>query len=340
MCCFRPTTHSLRNTALLCLLLLWISPAIAQTAVPVSAAAPCGRGALALKPRVDVATESLNVRSAATSQSTRITTIQAGQQFAVVGFAPGQPIAGDDGWLLLQLDQKNRGWVSGQFVIPAEEPRLPPAGLQASDPNLYASPGKRQRDGGTFWPYRFYWSTPVSNGGCPGFVSGDPADFDPQLANEQMHVLAEEYDIDMVISLACREHMTALAKRMSRRGEDVPEQESIRLWVNDRYYPKNRATFLRLGELAQERRLYIHCRHGSHRAVVATMAALIAADRVSSLEDALLQARGHLESFRPGYARPLFRHVVRFALERGIDVAPKYLDFAGMSDEQEVSHAP
>ncbi len=70
------------------------------------------------------------------------------------------------------------------------------------------------------------------------------------------------------------------------------------------------------------------------------MAALIASRGASSLGDALLRSRGQLASFRPGYARPLFRHIVRFALEQGLEVEQKFLDFAGMADDEEVTRVP
>jgi uncharacterized protein YgiM (DUF1202 family) len=316
------------------------APAYGQSPISFSAPAPCGRAGVALKPRVDITATDLNVRSGASAKAAKITSVQGGQQFSVVGFAPGDVIDGEERWFLLRLEKGTTGWVSARFAQPAQQLRESPGDLQSTDPNLYAKPGRRKRDGTLFWPYRFFWSSPVSNGGCPGFHDGDEKDFDPELAKEQLRVLGQEYGVDMIVSLACREHMAALTTRMTRHGQTSPEQESLRLWVNDKYYPRNRKTFLRLGQLSKEKHLYIHCRHGSHRAVVATMAALIASNSASSLEDALLRARGHLASFRPGYARPLFRHVVRFALEQGLEVEQKYIDFAGMADDEEVTHAP
>jgi len=321
---------------------LALIPAVAngQSAIPFSAPAPCGRAGVALKPRVDISANSLNVRAGTSARATKLTSVQGGQQFSVIGFAPGDVIDGDGRWLLLRLDEGSTGWVSARFAQPAMQLHEPPGNLQTTDPDLYAKPGRRKRDGTLFWPYRFYWAIPVSNGGCPGFHDGEEKDFDPELAKEQMRILGQEYGVDMIVSLACREHMSALTSRLTRHGQAHPEQESVRLWVADKYYPRNRKTFLRLGELAEEKHLYIHCRHGSHRAVIATMAALIASDGASSLGDALLRARGHLASFRPGYARPLFRHIVRFALERGLEVEQKYIDFSGMADDEEVTHAP
>ena len=330
-----------------CLWLLalpWLAlvPVVArgQSAVHVASPAPCGRAGVALKPRVDISASSLNVRAGASARTDKLTSVQEGQQFPVLGFAPGETIDGDSRWLLLQLDGSTAGWVSARFAEPALQIYELPGELQTTDPDLYAQPGRRQRDGTLFWPYRFYWAVPVSNGGCPGFHDGVETDFDPELAREQLRILGREYGVDMVVSLACREHMAALSTRLDRHGVDHPEQESVRLWVNDKYYPRNRKTFLRLGKLAEEKHLYIHCRHGSHRAVVATMAALIASRGASSLGDALLRSRGQLASFRPGYARPLFRHIVRFALEQGLEVEQKFLDFAGMADDEEVTRVP
>lgn len=318
----------------------WVPAALAQHPVSFGQQAPCSKAALAMKPRVDITTPSLNVRRQATAASRKLTSVQEGQQFDVLGFAPGQAIGGEEIWFLLKLGAGEIGWVSAAFVSPAVQRRLPAPDMETSNPELYARPGKRQRDGTLFWPYRFYWDSPVSNGGCPGFVNGDKAEFDADLADDQIRLLVQEYDVDVIISLACREHMTALVDRLGRHGKPVPEQESIRLWVNDKYYPRNRKTFLHLAKLAEDKRLYIHCRHGSHRAVVASMAALIGAGLAHSLGDALLRSRGHLGSFKPSYARPLFRHIVRFALEQGLEVEPRYLEFAGLPEEVEVSHGP
>ena len=326
--------------ALAGLLLVAPNGANGQSPISLSASSPCGRAALALKPRVDISATSLNVRAGASARATKLTTVEEGQQFDVLGFAPGDLIDGEARWLLLRLDGSTTGWVSARFAQPALHLREPPGGLRTTDSDLYAKPGRRKRDGTLFWPYRFFWSAPVSNGGCPGFHDGQETKFDSDLAREQLRILGREYGVDMVVSLACREHMSALTSRLTRHGEAHPEQESVRLWVADKYYPRNRKTFLRLGQLAEEKHLYIHCRHGSHRAVVATMAALIASDGASSLGDALLRSRGHLASFRPGYARPLFRHIVRFALERGLEVEPKFIEFAGLGEEEEVTHAP
>ncbi len=333
---------SSRGSILLILVGLLLAPVAVrgQSAIHFSAPAPCGRAGVALKPRVDISATSLNVRTDTSAHSNKLTSVQEGQQFSVLGFAPGDIIDGDANWLLLQLDGSTAGWVSARFADPAMQLYQLPGDLQTTDPDLYAQPGRRQRDGTLFWPYRFYWAVPVSNGGCPGFHDGEETDFDPDLAKEQLRILGQEYGVDMVVSLACREHMTALSTRLDRHGVDHPEQESVRLWVDDKYYPRNRKTFLRLGKLAEEKHLYIHCRHGSHRAVVATMAALIASHGASSLGDALLRARGHLASFRPGYARPLFKHIVRFALEQGLVVEQEYIDFTDMGEDEEVTSAP
>jgi len=61
------------------------------------------------------------------------------------------------------------------------------------------------------------------------------------------------------------------------------------------------------------------------------MGALIASGQVKTLGEAMRRADGRLKSFKPAYARPFFKQIVRYALQKGVVVEDVYRDFVAES---------
>jgi len=185
-----------------------------------------------------------------------------------------------------------------------------------------APTGERKGAGTEHWPYRLFLTETISNGGCPGYVSGSNQEpFKRDLALKQLKALASEHGITMVVSLVQRDQIASLAKQ-------VPlAQEAWKMHTEDRNYQRNVKLFEHVAELSKTHRVYVHCRHGTHRAVIVTMGAFIAAGKAKSVGEAFRLADGHLGSFQAGYSRPYLRHLVRYAREKGIVVEAMYKDF-------------
>ncbi len=275
----------------------------------------------------------------------RLDCIEKGTVLAIVDQKIGETSHGNSLWYRVVHGKNEIKWVSAYYVSDwtgdatqstkelrddeAAAPKSTESEKQERATAALEEVVRRKGRGTKRWPYRFLPAGRISNGGCPGYTVGGVGDFDASLARAQLRSLHTNYGIEVVISFSHRGSMKSVGRRLSQETDGGLRQESIKLYLEPRNYKRNVKTFEYLGNLSKKNSLYIHCLHGTHRAVLATIGALIASGQVKSFGEAMAKADGRLESFKPGYAKPFFLQIVRYALQKGIDVEDVYREFAG-----------
>ena len=289
----------------------------------------------------------LVARSEPSTDGKRLDCIDKGTVLVILEQTVGEEIHGNSTWYRVVHRKNEITWVSAHYVTEliadgAQSAKVPlgdenAAGTstagreQEAKHTIVEEDVERKGRGTKRWPYRFLPAGRISNGGCPGYSVGGVGDFDARLARTQLRSLHKNYGVEVVISLSHRGSMKRVGKRVARETDGALRQESLKLYLDARNYERNVKTFEYLGELSQRNSLYIHCLHGTHRAVLAMIGALIASGQVKTLGEAMRRADGRLKSFKPAYARPFFKQIVRYALQKGVDVEDVYRDFAGES---------
>lgn len=179
-------------------------------------------------------------------------------------------------------------------------------------------------------PYRTFISPDgnVLNGGCIGYGSGKGGTYSSELARSQIESLAD-MGITRIISLTYshdegRADLRKLFAEYDTRG--VIQHEK---WD----HPFRAKHFEAMGEIIRSGQpVFIHCRHGAHRAPVVTMGGFLASGQCSSFDDAFKKTGAGLASFdarNSGNAGgpKLFRRVVQYAIDQDIPVEEEYYEF-------------
>lgn len=182
--------------------------------------------------------------------------------------------------------------------------------------------GKRFGEGTTEMPYRVLFTKEgIANGGCPGYLDGK-GKFDASLAESQMRGLYAK-GIRIIFSLVRGSELRPVIEKLKAEGLEI---EHVATHLNTNSYDlaaRNKKIF---AQIAGMKSVYVHCRHGAHRAVVATTGALLKRGSVSSLGDAFHRAGGNLNNFKGrAYATPMLSQLIQYAKKLGIPVEDEFI---------------
>jgi|19_taG_2_1085344.scaffolds.fasta_scaffold20141_6 hypothetical protein len=150
-------------------------------------------------------------------------------------------------------------------------------------------------------PRKFFThkSLTISKGGAPGYMGkiNGKATFDTKRAKRQVRSL-HGIGITTIVSLDHCNYVKRILKSLARQGIDI-KQICMKIRSGERGYLKNPKVYDMVVSLVQNgENVYIHCRHGVHRAVTAFTGALLTMDEALSFEEAFKEAGGNKRNFR------------------------------------------
>ena len=177
----------------------------------------------------------------------------------------------------------------------------------------------RSGKGSVETPYRaLFTKEGIANGGCLGHLDGH-SKFDPELAEAQIRSLKAK-GIKAIFGLIDVKKIQPIAERLG------VEQVVTHLNASsNRLTARNIKIF---EQLAGMKDVYVYCRHGAHRAIIATTGAFLKRG-ATSFGDAFRRAGGELMNFRGfAHAIPLLSQTVEYAKKQDIPVEERYLKVA------------
>ena len=180
-------------------------------------------------------------------------------------------------------------------------------------------------------PYRFLTAAPgVANGGCLGYLDGK-GEFDPELAKSQIRSLAKN-GVKNIFSLYGGSKIKPIVAQLANEGLDIAQFNAHLNTDSATLTEHNIRIFERLAKLEN---VYIHCRHGAHRAIIATAGAMLKKG-APSLEAAFTQAGGKLSNFiGRDYAVPMLSQLIEYSQKLGKPVEEEFLSAIEKGDTEE-----
>jgi len=220
---------------------------------------------------------------------------------------------------------------AGEYTVPDTGGEGTPGLAEGSEINFKL--GKRGGDGNSKTPYRFLavkLSNPdtgtshlLTNGGAPGtkHPSNKSDIYRKNWAKSQMRELYNK-GVRVVVSFASRQKMPIIMKEL--------REEGINMTHIVKRYPKKAADyeelFGKIGKYISDGvSVYVHCKHGTHRAPAGTAGGLMASGRVKSLGQAMKLAG--LNPYK--YPSPdnghwdgeiILKHLFHFAKKQGLKI--------------------
>jgi protein tyrosine phosphatase (PTP) superfamily phosphohydrolase (DUF442 family) len=165
-------------------------------------------------------------------------------------------------------------------------------------------------------PYRaLFTKEGIANGGCLGLIDGY-SKFDPELAEAQIQHLKTK-GIKIIFGLIDVKRIKPITKKVGVEYATACLNAS-----NDHLTAHNIRIF---EQLADMQGVYVYCRNGAHRSIIATTGAFLKKG-AESFGDAFRRAGGELINFRGfDYAIPMLSQAIEYAKRLGITVEQRYL---------------
>ena len=168
----------------------------------------------------------------------------------------------------------------------------------------------------------------IAVGGRPGCLESQKASYDIKKAKSQIKSLVEDRGIDVIVSMDSKKLIKNAVKELRKEGINVVH-EGYSFRLSDSVHKKNIQLFEKLGKYINEgKSIYIHCRHGAHRAPSTTVGALLASGKVKSLGEAFYLAGLKLNNYTKNRKREN-QHIgqlARYAASKGIPVETTMLN--------------
>ncbi len=208
-------------------------------------------------------------------------------------------------------------------IVEADRARMEQMQLSAAQVETSVSSARNSRATDQL-PYRTFGTGNVYNGGFIGFEGGSKTAFSRRRAESQIKYLYSR-GVRTIINLASEngEETRQVREIISSLGFAIDYQVKVVNVSDD--FNDNKALFELVGaKISDGKGMYIHCRHGAHRAPFLTAGGFLASGKVTSLGDAFSKAGLSTKKYEEIKATKLLKQLIDYADSKGIAVEREY----------------